>query len=247
MEKENGTKSTAGRSGALGLAAVLAPIAILVGTVAFASPGSVPWLKPPKSEEAPAAVTPSTWSQWTTAPRSVELFTAQPGNITDKESIFPVKGQNVFFASPTAYKAADITSECDLPVVTPFASTVVATKPTDDFDRLNNLPETRPGVTVTLKAGGAHFFFSHLKSVSVKPGDTLTPGTQIGLTGQSGNLADGRCRTRLGLSPAECKDADYRLLQGVIDPIPYMLRWQSGEASDPSDELKAWLEEHKCG
>ena len=153
--------------------------------------------------------------------------------------VFPFTGKKVSYGRRHHdYPATDVFG-CGATVVAPIGGTVKEIRTTDPWDPKVNDPATRGGKYVALYGDdGVRYYFAHLDSVAVKPGDVVEGGTQLGIMGQTGDARNSVCHTHIGIS-WPCNNKEWAVRRGEIWPWKYLDAWRKGEQLSPVDEVAA--------
>jgi murein DD-endopeptidase MepM/ murein hydrolase activator NlpD len=183
--------------------------------------------------ESPA---PSTNPATSSPPTSTTLEPPQP-----PEYVFPFSGRNVSYPnSHHTYPAADIFG-CGAIVLAPTSGTIVQTRLVDLWDPATNNPAHRGGLYVTLRGDdGVRYYFAHLESVAVRPGQSVAPGTTLGIMGATGNARNSVCHTHFGIS-RPCPWAEWQVRRGEIWPQKYLDDWRNGGNASPTLQIYATI------
>lgn len=189
---------------------------------------------PPAATVAPTTTSPPTASAPTTSAAATTTTRARP-----LLYVFPFTGKKVSYAHKHHdYPASDVFG-CGARVVAPIGGTVEQTRITDPWDPKVNDPATRGGKYVSMLGDdGVRYYFAHLDSVAVQPGDVLDPGTPLGVMGQTGNARNSACHTHFGIS-WPCSSPEWAVRRGEVWPWKYLDAWRDGEQLSPVDEVAA--------
>jgi peptidoglycan LD-endopeptidase LytH len=174
----------------------------------------------------PTTATTTTVAATTTAPRA-EFY------------VFPFTGEKVSYGHRHHdYPATDVFG-CGAHVVAPIGGTVEATRIVDPWIPKVDDPATRGGKYVSMVGDdGVRYYFAHLDSVDVRPGDLVDPGAQLGVMGQTGNARKSACHTHFGIS-WPCDATEWAVRRGEIWPWKYLDAWRAGTQLSPVDEVTA--------
>jgi len=176
----------------------------------------------------PSSTVPATTSTTTTttAPRSL-LY------------VFPFTGKKVSYGhTHHDYPASDVFG-CGATVVAPIGGTVAQTRTIDPWVPKINDPATRGGKYVSMLGDdGVRYYFAHLDSVAVQPGDVIEAGAQLGIMGQTGDARNSACHTHVGIS-WPCPTTEWAVRRGEIWPWRYLDAWRTGQQLSPVDEIKS--------
>jgi murein DD-endopeptidase MepM/ murein hydrolase activator NlpD len=174
----------------------------------------------PTTSTAPAATTT------TTLPRPLQY-------------VFPFTGKKVSYGhTHHDYPASDVFG-CGADVVAPIGGTIDQTRTVDPWVPKINDPATRGGKYVSMLGDdGVRYYFAHLDSVAVKPGDIVDAGAALGIMGQTGNARNSVCHTHFGIS-WPCDANEWAVRRGEIWPWKYLDAWRAGEQLSPVDEIAA--------
>jgi murein DD-endopeptidase MepM/ murein hydrolase activator NlpD len=197
------------------------------------------------------AATPDTTTKAATAPSTTEVVststTKPPAPSTTTSTtilrpllyVFPFTGKKVSYGRRhSGYPATDVFG-CGANVIAPIGGTIKETRTTDPWDPKVNDPATRGGKYVSLYGDdGVRYYFAHLDSVAVRPGDVVYGGTQLGIMGQTGDARNTECHTHFGIS-WPCPNKEWAVRRGEIWPWKYLDAWRKGEQLSPVDEVAA--------
>jgi peptidoglycan LD-endopeptidase LytH len=187
----------------------------------------------------------------TTAPETTEVVatsTTKPHATSTTTSttmprpllyVFPFTGKKVSYGRRhSGYPATDVFG-CGANVVAPIGGTIDEIRTTDPWDPKVNDPATRGGKYVSMYGDdGVRYYFAHLDSVAVKPGDVVNGGAQLGIMGQTGDARNTVCHTHVGIS-WPCDNKEWAVRRGEIFPWKYLDAWRKGEQLSPVDEIAA--------
>lgn len=153
--------------------------------------------------------------------------------------VFPFTGKKVSYAhTHHDYPASDVFG-CGAEVVAPVGGTVDQTRTTDPWDPKVNDPATRGGKYVSMLGDdGVRYYFAHLESIDVQPGDLINGGASLGVMGQTGNAQKSVCHTHFGIS-WPCDGIEWAVRRGEVWPWKYLDAWRDGEQLSPVDEVAA--------
>lgn len=145
--------------------------------------------------------------------------------------VFPFTGQVVSYQHEHHdYPATDVFG-CGANVVAPLWGTVVQTRLEDLWDPKVDDPATRGGLYVAMVGGdNVRYYFAHLASVSVAPGDAVDAGTPLGIMGQTGNARKTACHTHFGIS-RPCPSDEWAVRRGEVWPWTFLDAWRSGNTT----------------
>ena len=230
----NGRSIVAGWLTMSGLRNAIVMCALITGCSAGAAttdattPPSVPAVTTtevvaPSSTSAPTTTEPATT---TTAPRPLHY-------------VFPFTGKKISYGHRHHdYPATDVFG-CGADVVAPIGGIVQETRLVDPWVPKVNDPATRGGKYVSMLGDdGVRYYFAHLDSVAVQPGDSVDPGAPLGVMGQTGNARNSACHTHFGIS-WPCGTTEWAVRRGEIWPWKYLDAWRDGEQLSPVDEIAA--------
>ncbi len=143
---------------------------------------------------------------------------------------FPFTGRVVSYGHEHHdYPATDVFG-CGATVLAPIWGTVGETRTDDPWDPAVDSPATRGGIYVTILGGdGVRYYFAHLASVAVEPGDAVDAGTPLGVMGQTGNARQSDCHTHMGISRL-CPNPEWAVRRGEVYPWPFLDAWRMGDA-----------------
>jgi murein DD-endopeptidase MepM/ murein hydrolase activator NlpD len=153
--------------------------------------------------------------------------------------VFPFTGKKVSYGRRhSGYPATDVFG-CGANVIAPIGGTIKEIRTTDPWDPKVNDPATRGGKYVSMTGDdGVRYYFAHLDSVAVKPGDVIDGGTQLGVMGQTGDARNTVCHTHVGIS-WPCGNTEWAVRRGEIWPWKYLDAWRKGDQLSPVDEIAA--------
>ncbi|MEP7115682.1 MAG: M23 family metallopeptidase, partial [Ilumatobacteraceae bacterium] len=168
--------------------------------------------------EVPASSTTSTTTAATTS-------TTRPRPLV---YVFPFTGKKISYGHKHHdYPATDVFG-CGANVVAPIGGTIEQTRLTDPWVPKTNDPATRGGKYVSMLGDdGVRYYFAHLDSVAVQPGDVVGPGSPLGIMGQTGNARKSSCHTHFGIS-WPCDTTEWAVRRGEIWPWKYLDAWRDG-------------------
>jgi murein DD-endopeptidase MepM/ murein hydrolase activator NlpD len=174
-------------------------------------------------------VTPSTT---TTTPATTTTTAPRP-----LLYVFPFTGKKVSYGhTHHDYPAADVFG-CGANVVAPIGGTIDQTRTIDPWAPKINDPATRGGKYVSMLGDdGVRYYFAHLDSVAVQPGDVVDAGAALGVMGQTGNARNSACHTHFGIS-WPCDTDEWAVRRGEIWPWRYLDAWRTGQQLSPVDEV----------
>jgi peptidoglycan LD-endopeptidase LytH len=133
---------------------------------------------------------------------------------------------------------------CGATVVAPIGGTIEETRLVDPWDPKVNDPATRGGKYVSMLGDDdVRYYFAHLDSVAVRPGDDVGPGAALGVMGQTGNARNSACHTHFGIS-WPCNVTEWEVRRGEIWPWKYLDAWRDGEQLSPVEEVSAEAAAH---
>jgi murein DD-endopeptidase MepM/ murein hydrolase activator NlpD len=128
---------------------------------------------------------------------------------------------------------------CGAAVVAPTGGTIDDARDVDRWIPNVDDPATRGGKYVSLVGDdGVRYYFAHLESVDVQPGDFVDPGALLGVMGQTGNARESVCHTHFGIS-WPCDGVEWAVRRGEVWPWKYLDAWRDGRQSSPVDEVAA--------
>ena len=153
----------------------------------------------PTNTAAPSTVETSTIvasSTSTSAPQATTTTSPAP-----LRYVFPFAGRKVSYGRRHHdYPATDVFG-CAADIVAPVAGEVDETRETDPWMPKVNDPATRGGKYVSMIGiDGVRYYFAHLDSVAVRPGERVGAGDDLGVMGQTGNARRSACHTHFGIS-----------------------------------------------
>lgn len=157
------------------------------------------------------------------------------------EYMFPFAGRNVSRSNTHhSYPAADIFG-CGATILAPTSGTISQTRLVDLWDPATNNPAHRGGLYVTLIGDdGVRYYFAHLESVAVRVGQSVEPGTTLGIMGATGNARNSVCHTHFGIS-RPCPETEWQVRRGEIWPQQYLDDWSNGENTSPTLHIYATI------
>ncbi|MEZ5383632.1 MAG: M23 family metallopeptidase [Microthrixaceae bacterium] len=265
-ELDEGKAHARGRVAQGVLAAILLVVGVVAGVLAFqlatsgdssaetrsvvqgtatSSPGVSTSSSTASTTETPSstALPPTTTEpQAVSEPPSViagEMAAAAPKPEGERQFIFPVASEATRYdPEHHDYPAADMFAECGTPVRAVTDSVVEEVETVDQWAAGSKDGSAKSGLAVALvDSRGVRYYGSHMASVSVKVGDQVRPGREIGTVGDSGNAAGTGCHLHFGLSPACLVGWDHR--RGHVLPQPYLDQWRIGKFIDPLGDVEA--------
>ncbi|MEY2401145.1 MAG: peptidoglycan LD-endopeptidase LytH [Ilumatobacteraceae bacterium] len=153
--------------------------------------------------------------------------------------VFPFTGTKVSYGRRHHdYPATDVFG-CGAGVVAPIGGTIEQTRTVDTWVPKTDDPATRGGKYVAMLGDdGVRYYFAHLDSVAVHPGDVVNPGAPLGVMGQTGNARKSACHTHFGIS-WPCDKTEWAVRRGKIWPWKYLDAWRDGVQLSPVDEVDA--------
>ncbi|MEQ1702936.1 MAG: M23 family metallopeptidase [Ilumatobacteraceae bacterium] len=175
----------------------------------------------------------------TTTASTTPATTAVPTTLPPPVYVFPFVGVEVSYGTDHHdYPAVDVFG-CGATVVAPTDGVVQQTRDVDLWDPAINDPSNRGGKYVSmLGRDGVRYYFAHLESVAVAPGQPVQPGAPLGVMGQTGNARNSACHTHVGLS-WPCPTNEWAVRRGEVWPAPYLDAWRNGEQRSPTLEVLA--------
>ena len=179
-------------------------------------------------------VVPASTSAPTTTEEPTTTTTPRPLHY-----VFPFTGKKISYGHRHHdYPATDVFG-CGAEVVAPISGTIEETRLVDLWVPKVNDPATRGGKYVSMLGDdGVRYYFAHLDSVSVQPGDSVDPGSPLGVMGQTGNARNSACHTHFGISwPSGTPE--WAVRRGEIWPWKYLDAWRDGEQLSPVEEIAA--------
>ena len=136
------------------------------------------------------------------------------------------------------YPATDVFG-CGAGVVAPIGGTIEQTRIVDPWVQKTDDPATRGGKYVSMLGDdGVRYYFAHLESVAVRPGDVVDGGAALGVMGQTGNARKSVCHTHFGIS-WPCDGIEWQVRRGEVWPWKFLDAWRDGEQLSPVDEVAA--------
>jgi murein DD-endopeptidase MepM/ murein hydrolase activator NlpD len=186
----------------------------------------------------PAPTTTQLAVSTTSPPTSTEVATTttRPRPL---HYVFPFAGKKISYGRRHHdYPASDVFG-CGADVVAPIGGTIEETRLVDPWVPKVNDPATRGGKYVSMIGDdGVRYYFAHLDSVAVQPGDSVDPGQPLGVMGQTGNARNSACHTHFGIS-WPCDNTEWEVRRGEIWPWKYLDAWRDGEQLSPVEEIAA--------
>lgn len=208
---------------------------LLCGCAATAEPATTSSSTAPPSTVA-VAPTSSTESESSTTPvpTSSTTTTTEPRPL---RYVFPFTGKKVGYGRRHHdYPATDVFG-CGATIVAPIGGRIDQTRTFDPWDPHVNDPATRGGKYVSLIGDdGVRYYFAHLASVAVSPGDVVDGGSALGVMGQTGDARNSVCHTHVGIS-WPCPQNEWEVRRGEIWPWKYLDAWRNGEQLSPVTEV----------
>jgi murein DD-endopeptidase MepM/ murein hydrolase activator NlpD len=176
--------------------------------------------------QSPTTTPATTAATTTTAPRA-------------KFYVFPFTGRKVSYGRRHHdYPATDVFG-CGATVVAPIGGTIDQSRAVDQWIPQVDDPATRGGKYVSLIGDdGVRYYFAHLESVAVQPGDLVDPGSLLGVMGETGNAQKSVCHTHFGIS-WPCEVTEWAVRRGEVWPWRYLDAWRAGKQLSPVDEVAA--------
>ena len=189
----------------------------------------------PTTNVVPTTVVTSTTTSTTTS--STTTTTSTTTTLPPLVYVFPFTGRNVSYGTDHHdYPAVDVFG-CGAAVVAPVRGRVLEIRTEDLWPGSGNNPAYRGGLYVSLGGDdGVRYYFAHLESVAVTPGQNVVEGAQLGIMGDSGNAAQSACHTHFGVSWT-CGGVEWMVRRGKIWPQPYLDAWKSGSQLSPRVEI----------
>lgn len=157
------------------------------------------------------------------------------------EYVFPFTGRHVSYSNTHhSYPAADIFG-CGAMILAPTSGTISQTRLVDLWDPATNNPAHRGGLYVTLIGDdGVRYYFAHLESVAVRVGQSVAPGTTLGIVGATGNARNSACHAHFGVS-RPCPETEWQVRRGEIWPQKYLDDWRNGGNTSPTLHIYATI------
>lgn len=179
----------------------------------------------------------STTSTTSTTARPATTTTTVPTPVYT----FPFTGRNVSYGNDHHdYPAIDVFG-CGAIVVSPTNGTVHQVRDFDPWDPNFNAWSTRGGKYVSvIGVDGVRYYFAHLDSTSVVPGQAVEAGDQLGVMGQTGNARNSACHTHFGIS-WPCPGNEWKVRRGKVWPMDFLDAWRDGEQLSPATAVE-WTE-----
>ena len=175
----------------------------------------------------------------TSSPRPATTSTTSTTSPRPLLYVFPFTGKKVSYGRRhSGYPATDVFG-CGANVVAPIGGAVEEIRTTDPWDPKVNDPATRGGKYVSMQGDdGVRYYFAHLDSVAVKPGDVVDGGAPLGIMGQTGDARHSVCHTHFGIS-WPCPNKEWAVRRGEVYPWKYLDSWRKGQQLSPVDEVDA--------
>jgi peptidoglycan LD-endopeptidase LytH len=153
--------------------------------------------------------------------------------------VFPFVGKKISYGHRHHdYPATDVFG-CGADVVAPIGGTIEETRIVDPWVPKVDDPSTRGGKYVSMLGDdGVRYYFAHLGSVTVQPGDVVDAGQPLGVMGQTGNARKSACHTHFGIS-WPCDGTEWAVRRGEIWPWKYLDAWRDGQQLSPVEEIIA--------
>ena len=153
--------------------------------------------------------------------------------------MFPFTGTKVSYGHRHhGYPATDVFG-CAATVVAPTGGTIDEARAVDPWIPKVDDPATRGGKFVSLIGDdGVRYYFAHLESVDVQPGDLVDPGSRLGVMGETGNARESVCHTHFGIS-RPCDGVEWVVRRGEVWPWNYLDAWRAGRQLSPVHEIAA--------
>jgi murein DD-endopeptidase MepM/ murein hydrolase activator NlpD len=151
--------------------------------------------------------------------------------------VFPFTGTKVSYGHRHHdYPATDVFG-CGADVVAPIGGTIDEVRTIDPWVPKTDDPATRGGKYVSMLGDdGVRYYFAHLESVAVQPGDVVSGGDPLGVMGQTGNARKSACHTHFGIS-WPCGATEWAVRRGEIWPWKFLDAWRAGQQLSPVDEV----------
>ncbi len=151
--------------------------------------------------------------------------------------VYPFTGKKTSYAKTHHdYPASDVFG-CGAAVVAPTSGTVDQISTVDRWEPKVNDPATRGGKFVSMIGDdGVRYYFAHLHSVAVTPGQIVRPGAPLGVMGRTGNARASACHTHVGIS-WPCAAPEWEVRRGEIWPWRYLDAWRAGKQLSPVAEI----------
>lgn len=211
---------------------------MLAGLVPLAACSADPSVAAPTFTTRPVAPSTTTSSTTTTTPATITVNTT-----TRPEPVytFPFTGRKVSYGDDHHdYPAIDVFG-CGAIVVSPTNGTVDQVRDFDPWDPAVNAWSTRGGKYVSvIGVDGVRYYFAHLESTSVAPGQEVLAGDPLGVMGQTGNARNSACHTHFGIS-WPCPGNEWKVRRGKVWPMVFLDAWRDGIQSSPATAVE-WTE-----
>jgi murein DD-endopeptidase MepM/ murein hydrolase activator NlpD len=191
------------------------------------------------STTSPAATSPATTAPATTA--RVTTVPVTTSTVPEPAYTFPFTGHKVSYGRDHHdYPAIDVFG-CGAMVVSPTNGVVDQVRDFDPWDPKGNAWSTRGGKYVSvIGVDGVRYYFAHLESTLVTPGQTVQPGDALGPMGQTGNARNSACHTHFGIS-WPCPANEWKVRRGKVWPMDYLDAWRDGDQLSPATAVE-WTE-----
>lgn len=152
--------------------------------------------------------------------------------------VFPFTGKKVSYGHRhSGYPATDVFG-CGAAVVAPIGGTIDQTRTFDVWDPKVNDPATRGGKYVSMIGDdGVRYYFAHLDTVAVRPGDVVNGGASLGVMGQTGDARNSVCHTHVGISWPCDSGTEWAVRRGEVWPWKYLDAWRAGKQLSPVAEV----------
>jgi murein DD-endopeptidase MepM/ murein hydrolase activator NlpD len=152
--------------------------------------------------------------------------------------VYPFVGKHTSYGTTHHdYPAADVFG-CGATVVAPIDANVLQIRTVDLWDPATNNPAHRGGQYVSLLGDdGVRYYFAHLASVAVQPGQRVAAGGSLGVMGQTGDARLSACHTHVGIS-WPCPGLEWQVRRGEIWPQKFLDAWKRGDELSPVDAIR---------
>jgi peptidoglycan LD-endopeptidase LytH len=192
----------------------------------------------PTTSSPPESSSTSTSTTSTSTPVTTTVnTTTQPTPVYT----FPFTGRKVSYGDDHHdYPAIDVFG-CGAIVVSPTNGTVDQVRDFDPWDPAVNAWSTRGGKYVSvIGVDGVRYYFAHLESTAVVPGQDVDAGDPLGVMGQTGNARNSACHTHFGIS-WPCPGNEWKVRRGTVWPMVFLDAWRDGIQSSPATAVE-WTE-----
>jgi peptidoglycan LD-endopeptidase LytH len=133
------------------------------------------------------------------------------------------------------YPAADIFCPIGSTFVAPTDGVIDFVSSEDTWTASSDDPALRGGLSVAMIGDdGVRYYGSHLSAIAegIAPGERVSAGQELGLTGDSGNARGVEPHLHFGISRPTTPD-DWQVRRGEVRPYQYLKAWERGEDLAP--------------